>query len=460
MSRINTNISSMIAARVLNTQRKAMNVSLERLSTGLRINSGRDDPAGLIASEILRGEKTALSAAIANGERASHVIATTEAALSEVSALLTELEDLVSSAANEAGQSADEIQAMQLQVDSILSTINRIANSTEFGGAKLLDGSLGYSTSGANLSAFNEVNIRAAKMADGASKTVVVAIGAAAETAQVGGASAAAADVTLQVTGNRGVEQFSFASGATAANIAAAINGSKDFTGVSAMVSGGLVYFNSIGYGSDQLVKVEAISGSYGGTGEDTGADVTATINGQTASGKGLKASVNNASLSVEVDLKSAATGTKTFTITGGGATFSLAADVLTGIASIGIQATTTANLGDATNGYISSIASGQANELSSTNLGTAQRIVKSAIKEVASLRGRLGAFQKFTIDSTVNALNVALENTAAAESAIRDTDFAAETANFARSQILVQAATMVLQQANIAPQNVLSLLQ
>ncbi len=460
MSRINTNVTSMIATRVLNTQRNAMNTALERLSTGLRINSGADDPAGLIASEVLRGEKTSLSAAIANGERASNIIATAEGALNQVSALLTQLEDLVSSAANEGGQSEDEIAAKQLQVDSILESINRIANNTNFEGVKLLDGSMDYTTSGTNLSAFDDVTIKSARLADGASKQVIVQIVSQAELAQVGGASGVGSQaLTLQITGNRGTEIFSFAASTHASAIVAAVNQATDFTGVSAKLSGGNVYFNSTEYGSDAFVNVQAIDGSYGGTGTDYGDDAVVKINGQTATADGLTVSLNTSTLSVELVLKSAASGTKSFYITGGGANFSLAADVLTGRASIGIQSVTTGNIGSATEGWLSSIASGQTNNLSSGNLGTAQRVVKAAIKQVASLRGRLGAFKKLTIDSTVESLKVTLENTAAAESAIRDADFAVETANLTRSQILVQAATNVLRQANLSPQNVLALL-
>jgi len=151
---------------------------------------------------------------------------------------------------------------------------------------------------------------------------------------------------------------------------------------------------------------------------------------------------------------------TKVFSITGGGADFSLAADVLTGKTSIGIQSIAIGSLGDSTNGKLSSIADGQTNSLSSANLGRAQRIVKAAIKQVAELRGRLGAFQKLTVESTVNSMSIAYENTAAAESAIRDADFAVETANMTRAQILVQAGTTVLRQANATPQNMLALLQ
>jgi len=468
MSRINTNVTSMIAARVLNTQQSSLNKSLQRLSTGLRINSGADDPSGLIASEVLRGEKTAIGAAISNGERAEQVIATTEGALNEVSSLLTQLEDLVATAANEGALGDDEIAAKQLQVDSILSTINRISNSTEFAGRKLLNGTLDYqlSNAGTNL---DEINVRSAKLIEGQTRTVAIEVTNSAEFGQVYYANSAlgASNVTIQVTGTRGTEILSFAASSNVSAVTAAVNQVTELTGVSATDSAGKrLYFSSIGYGSDEFVTVEVISGTMaiaGGTsGRDAGVDASVLINGQQATTDGLVASINTDSLSMEVTMASAfgtALGTHSFGITGGGMTFSLAPDVLTGRASIGIGSVASGSLGNVENGYLSTLASGQTNHMSSSNLGTAQRIVEASIKEVASLRGRLGAFQKLTIESTVNALNVALENTAAAESTIRDTDFAAETSSLTRSQILVQAATTVLRQANAAPQNALALL-
>jgi flagellin len=462
MTRINTNVTSMMATRVLNNQQEALNTSLERLSTGLKINSGSDDPAGLIASEVLRGEQTALSAAIANSERASNVIATAEGALNEVSSLLTQLQDSVASAANISGQSSDEVAAKQLQVDSILSTINRIANSTDFEGVSLLNGSLDYTTTGADLTKFDDVSIKSASLVDGADKTVTVEVIASAELASVAGTNAVTGDnVTLQITGNNGTQVFSFGSAATVANVTDAVTAASDLTGVAAIVSGGTAYFKSTEYGENSFVKVDTIDGTYA-NGDSTGADATVAINGQTATTDGLTATLNTADLSVTV-VMTAATGTaeatSTFDITGGGATFSLGADVMTGRASIGIQSVTTGSIGSATDGMLSSIGDGQANSLSSDNLGKAQDIVEAAIVQVASLRGRLGSFQSLTIDSSINSMNVALENTAAAESAIRDADFATETANMTRSQILVQAATTVLKTANSAPQTALSLL-
>src|SRR5438309_6174565 len=159
MSRINTNVSSLVAQRVLRTNNNNLNTSLQRLSSGLRINSGADDPAGLIASENLKAEQVGINTAIGNAQRAGNIIGTAEGGLSEVSSLLNQLQGLVGQAANSGGLSSDEISANQLQVDSVLSTINRIAGSTSFQGQKLLDGHLSYTTSGVTANALSSVQI-------------------------------------------------------------------------------------------------------------------------------------------------------------------------------------------------------------------------------------------------------------------------------------------------------------
>src|SRR5271168_1283025 len=148
MSVINTNVSSLIAQNALSQNNQALSTSLQRLSTGLKINSGADDPAGLIASQNLQAEQTGIQTAISNAGLAGNVIGTAEGGLNEVSSLLTQLQGLVGQAANTGALSSDQVGADQLQVDSILSTINRIANSTTFEGTQLLNGNLAYTTSG------------------------------------------------------------------------------------------------------------------------------------------------------------------------------------------------------------------------------------------------------------------------------------------------------------------------
>ncbi|WP_428936888.1 flagellin [Fontivita pretiosa] len=465
MSRINTNVSSLIAQRILTRNNNALNTSLERLSTGLKINKGADNPAGLIASENLRAEKAGIVQAIDNAARASNIIGTAEGGLSEVSALLTELQSLVSQSANSGGLSSEEIAANQLQVDSILNTINRIAQSTAFQGKKLLNGNYDYTTSGVNSTSFDNVRINAARVPDGGTINVVVQVTASAQTGQILYSGGTLTDnVTIEVAGNTGTEQLSFSSGTTVSSIAAAINAVTTATGVSATVSGADLVINSTSYGADQFVSIKTVAGTFTpSTTKDYGQDAAVTINGAEAQAKGLSVSFRSSNLDIEFDLDPSFNlpGTDSFVVTGGGATFALGSKVTeTDKASIGIASVSTGSLGDNISGYLSALASGGEASLNSDNLVTAQRIIDKAIKQVSQLRGRLGAFQKFTIGSTINALGVAFENVSASESAIRDTDFAEETANLTRSQILAQAATTVLAQANASPQAALSLLR
>src|SRR5204863_8615104 len=122
---------------------------LNRLSTGLRINTGKDDPAGLIASEVLRSDIVSVQNAITNSQRADQLIATADSALGQVSSLLNDIRGLVSQAANTGALSDDQIAANQLQIDSSLEAIDRISQTTSFQGRRLLDGSLGFITTSA-----------------------------------------------------------------------------------------------------------------------------------------------------------------------------------------------------------------------------------------------------------------------------------------------------------------------
>ena len=471
MSRINTNVSSLIAQRVLRKNNDSLNKSLERLSTGLKINTGADNPAGLIASENLRAETAGITQAIDNAGRASNIIGTAEGGLNEVSSLLTQLQSLVGQAANSGGLSSEESQANQLQVDAILGTINRIAGATSFQGAKLLDGNYAYTTSGVATSAFDSLQVNTARLPDGQAMTVVVQVTNSATMGQVTYADTNAtigSAVTLNIAGNLGTEQLSFASGTALSAVAAAINAISDVTGVTASANAAFdLAFSSSGYGASQYVSVTADKAYFaitGGTsGKDFGTDADVTVNGAAATADGKTITYRGSNLDVEFDLSTDlnAGNAKTIGITGGGATFALGSKVSeSNKAVIGIQSVSTGSLGDATIGYLSDLASGKDKSLTSDNLVAAQKVLDKAIKQVSQLRGRLGAFQKFTIESTVNSLGVAYENASAAESAIRDTDFAEETAKLTRSQILAQAAATVLAQANASPQTALALLR
>jgi len=498
MSRINTNVSSLLSQRILGNTNKALTTSLERLSTGLRINRGGDDPAGLIASENLRSEKASISAAIGNAERADQVVNIAEGGLQEVNNLLLEVQSLVGQSANDAGLSREEKEANQLQIDSILQTIDRIAASTSFQGSKLLNGTYDFTISG-QATTVADYQINAAKLETGDSRTINVLVTASAQHAGLFlSAGAAALNLTtatdsfvLEIAGSKGSRQFTFASGTALTAVASAINTFTSVTGVSADVSGTGISLKSVAFGSDEFVSVdvvddggqagavhtlssinEGVATTGGATAfsavtnalRDEGQDVSAIINGIAATAKGKVARINTDFLDLSLELTTAgsqaAAAITAFTITGGGAKFNLGPNVDIGNqASIGIGNVASRNLGSVDAGYLSALGSGQGSNVVDGNVEDAQKIVDEAIKKVSTLRGRLGAFQSNVVGATIRSLGVALENTSAAESSIRDTDFAAETAELTRAQILVNASTNVLAISNSRPQSVLSLL-
>src|SRR5437588_5740128 len=181
MSRINTNISSLQAIHRLASNQSDLSTRLQRLSSGLKINTGKDAPAGLIASETLRSEIAGINQAVDNSQRAGNVINTAEGALGEVSAMLLQVQSLTNQAANTGALSPDEIRANQLQVDAILNSVNRISNTTQFNGVKLLNGSLDYTTSGLAVNAIAVTQINASKIPDNGFVSVTVAVTASAK---------------------------------------------------------------------------------------------------------------------------------------------------------------------------------------------------------------------------------------------------------------------------------------
>jgi len=474
MARINTNVASLIAQRGLAQSQNALNTSLERLSTGLRINSGADDPAGLIASEGLKSEISGINQGISNSQQASNVISTAEGALSEVSSLLLTIKGLVVESANSGALSPDEIAANQLQIDSAVQSITRISNTTTFAGLPLINGNLGYVTSGVDPTKIDALTVSQANFGSNPTVPVNVDVLTSARTAALEyTASSVSKSVTLQVSGNLGTQTLTFTSGTSASAIAYAVNSISDSTGVTAnltkagSVASGIT-FGSTGFGSASFVSVTAQTGTFSTV--DTagnaktraiGQDAVATINGALTTGTGLDLKVNTNSLDLELTLdKSIGIGQTSFAITGGGALFQLGPQVNSGQqVSIGIQSVAASQLGNSTVGFLNDIATGGSATVVGGQSATAGQIVEQAISQVADLSGRLGAFVADTLDTNVDSLNVALENVTSSESQIADADFAAETANLTRAQILTQAGTSVLATANSTPQQVLNLL-
>jgi len=478
MARINTNTAAILAGRQLNRSYTQLNTSLERLSSGLRINRGADDPAGLIVSENLRSEMGGVRQAIANSQRAANVVATTEGALNEVASLLSDIQSKIIEAANVGAVSDDEIKANQLQIDSAVESITRIANTTSFAGRKLLNGSLGYVTSGVNATEITDLRINGVSFGTAAYMPVKVSVTQSAQHAALQfQTSTITDDLTIELAGPNGVTTLTLLSGTHASAIMQAINLVSDATGISASLinasyaqSG--ITLNSIAYGTDAFVQIEEIGTAGVFTTVDTdgqqvkrdeGRDISATVNGANTLGKGLDLFLNTSGLSLELKIQEAfnSVGTSNFAITGGGATFQLGGGVDTNQqVNIGVDSTTASRLGSGSVGYLSQIASGGAYSLVAGQAAQAAKIIEEAVRQVSVLRGRLGAFEKNTLDTNMSQLQITLENLTASESSIRDVDYATEVSNLTRTQILVSAGTSILGIANQTPQSVLALLQ
>jgi len=466
-TRINTNTSSQIAQVHLSRSNADLQTSLTRLSTGLRINGGKDDPAGLIASENLRRDITSVRRAIGNSQRANQLIATADGALGQVNTLLNDIRGLVTEAANSGALSDEQIDANQLQIDSSLEAIDRIAQVTTFQGRKILDGSLDFIIDTVPGTVV-DLTVEQANLGTTSQIAVDIDISTEASQAQITVASGAFDlndDLVVQISGADGAEVFTFDSGATLSQIVDAINLVSDATGVTASQASGVLTLESSAYGTDAYVDVEVIENGTGNfetslsAGRDEGTDIVATVNGVQAKGDGNTLSINSATLDISVTVDDGSSTNLDFNITGGGAIFQLGPDVVSNQqARVGIESVSTGSLGGET-GRLYELRSGEARDLETDTTGAAQ-IVDEVITKVVELRGKLGAFQRTTLESNIASLNDTLANLTEAESSIRDADFAVESANLTRAQILVQSGTSVLAIANQTPQNILSLLR
>ena len=277
-------------------------------------------------------------------------------------------------------------------------------------------------------------------------------------------------DVVIELSGTDATDVFEFAAGTTIDALEQAIDLVSDATGVEATVNGTTLELTSTGYGSNAIVDIKVLSEGTGGGGGtfDTavglrtraeGTNVDATVNGIAVDADGNSFSINTATLDLNAAVAAGITGDISFDITGGGALFQLGPDVVSNQqARIGIRSVNTARLGGVT-GKLYQLGKGGTASLTA-DLRAAAKIIGEAVDQVTSLRGRLGAFQKTTLETNIAALNDTLVNLTDAESQIRDADFAVETANLTRAQILVQSGTSVLAIANSNPQNVLALLR
>lgn len=383
---VNTNIASLNTQRNLNTSSNALNTSLQRLSTGSRINSAKDDAAGLQIANRLTSQVNGLNVAVKNSNDGISMAQTAEGALQQSTTILQRMRDLSLQSAN-GSNSEGERKALNSEVTELKKELNRISNTTTFGGKKLLDGNFGTTTFQVGSAANETISVKIDEMSTSSLK------GKYYEGTIASGTGTASASGTVTVSGTvNGTDfsvQVSVASGTTAAqfsqSVATAINDAN--IGVGAFVDDA---------GQTTLVSGQNTEGTANAL---SALSVSGTVAGLT-----------------------------------GGATYTAAAAV-----------TET----EMTNIDVSTVQGAQESVI----------VIDQAISAIDKQRADLGAVQN-RFENTIGNLQNIAENVSAARGRIQDTDFAAETANLTKNQILQQAGTAILSQANQLPQAVLSLLQ
>ncbi len=479
--RINNNISAINAHRILARNDFEMSRSLERLSSGLKINSAGDDPAGLVISENMRAQITGLNQAIENSELAATMVQTAEGALTEVHALLNSMRELALHAANEGAVSAEDLAADQAEIDNALSTLQQIADNTQYATKKLLNGTGG--TTGTVLDGTAQYIGASAKTTSG---EYTISIDTQAEKAAVVSANTAAydaggitADETLTIVNNTTgmTVTVDLTAGDSDQTIVDKINAVSDVTGVTASTDGSNITATSDAFGSaaDYTIYTDTEnllgfqSGFEAAGTSDAGVDIEGSFifDGTTYQANGVGAVLSGRSSTPSEGLRvhySGVTGADvgTVQVSNQALTFQIGANAGQ-TAEVSMADMSTRRLGrgldagfDGTNQF-KSLA--EISVLDADKATDAIAVIDKAIADVNSVRGELGAFQGNTLESSLSNLRVAQENLVAAESVIRDTDMAAEVASFTRGQILVQSASAMLAQANAAPSIVLSLL-
>lgn len=504
---INTNVASLNAQRNLSSSQSSLASSLQRLSSGLRINSAKDDAAGLAISDRMTSQINGLNQAARNANDGISLAQTAEGGLSTAGDLLQRMRTLAVQAANGTNSSSDRA-SIQSEVSQLQQELNRVATTTQFNGQNILDGSLNNAQFqvGANSNQTINFSIGSAAATAIGNNTLAANSGGTMVDAAAGTAAGAfkannVAAGTLTIAGNgTSSGAITIGAGTSGDQIAAAVNAAAGNTGVNAIATS-TATLGGFGAGTVTL-KLNSGSTTAGGvvtnstvqvsatlTGANDLSGLTAAINAQTgATGITAVADLNKGTITlaqsqgkdIGVQNVAGATGvtvTGLGTASGGtGTAVTLTAAGVGDTANVGARVsfnssssftTTTSAAGiTATTGTTSSALSavGSIDVTTLTNgipsgANTALTVIDSALANINSARANLGALQnRFT--NTISNLQTTTENLSSSRSRIQDTDFAAETANMTKSQILQQAGTAMLAQANQLPQSVLSLLK
>lgn len=487
---INTNVMSLNSQRQLMRTQGTLSTAMQRLSSGLRINSAKDDAAGLAISNRMNSQIRGLNQATRNANDSISLAQTAEGALQEATTMLQRMRDLAVQSSNDTNSATDRAN-LQKEVAQLQQELDRIAQTTRFNGKKLLDGT--FTGQQFQIGAFSSENI---SLTIGDAKSSSMGAYTVEANGTLSNAGAATADALpastvvdaedLTITGALGSEVLDVQPASTARDVVSLVNGATSSTGVEATAitqaefamtgATGTVQFTLSGSGSaaitanvtsisdlsDLADAVNAVASTTGVTaqlagnrasmtfisteGYDvgilsmTGAGMTATVQGLTASGAtagGAEILTSGGTNSTRVGGHVSFTSSETFSVTSGNVG--------------GIFNATTANAANLT--AVSTVDIG-----TQTGANNALAIVDAAIQFIDNERADLGAVQN-RLESTISNLTNVAENVAAARSRVVDADFAAETAQLTKAQILQQAGTAMLAQANQAPQIALTLL-
>ena len=520
-STINTNIASLNAQRNLNTSQASLSTSLQRLSSGLRINSAKDDAAGLAISERFTSQIRGNTTAARNANDGISLSQTAEGGLSTAGDLLQRIRELAVQSANGTNSDSDR-KSIQGEVSALSQELNRVANTTQFNGQNVLDGTLTAAQFqvGANANQTINVSIQSAKATDIGNNTLTSLYGDGTAGTTASSTATGANEITAQnltVTSGTGTTTaVKVNAGDSAKKIAAGVNSLSNSSGVKATavttatlagaagaaIADGSVQFQLRGdnsvendpnstavtisakvKGGDVSALAQAINAQSGTTGISATIKTNGTTNNKeitltNASGADIQITNTNVASASNVDSLSGAVLRGADKPANGATAASLGNESAIGVGAVAGGAQVTAGgrlefssdtgftLASDTGTDIVNVSSGsdlqsvaKIDVSSIDGANKALLTIDSALNQVNSNRASLGAIQN-RFASTISNLNTTTENLSASRSRIQDTDFAAETASLTRGQILQQAGTAILAQANSLPNGVLSLLR
>jgi flagellin len=489
---INTNVQSLNAQRNLNVSQNSLAQSLQRLSSGLRINSAKDDAAGLAISERFTSQIRGLDQARRNANDGISLSQTAEGALQSAGDILQRVRELAVQSANSSNSAGDR-SAMNAEVAQLTQELDRISLSTEFNGTKILDGSFTSSNFqvGANANqtiTATSANFRTnaygnyrigAQAATATNSNGDLTIGTAAGTVLSSAAAAsrvAGGDITIN--GADGSATITAANDTTAKKVAEQINDKSATTGVTATakteidltVAANATYKISL---TSDNTTAQSIAFTIGSAVDRDGLSNSINAFNDVSSKTGVSARLNDAGTGItlinqagnDITIVNAASGSTAITVGSGAATATGGTAVATGQLTLDSSKTFSVEAATAGDFFIAGATAGKLQKVSDldvSSVGAANRtiaLVDGALNVVNSQRAKYGALQS-RFETTISNLQVTSENLSASRSRIRDADFAQETAALSRNQILQQAGTAMLAQANALTQNVLSLLR